>query len=140
MERKYESKYGAEGLITAAQFLAEEICQRIAKKENKVLGYRFWQKPEWKKIFQRQIVAANALLKEKDCLQIMSFLRSSKGKWILSLGLKKPILEGCKPTGSGPFGQCGVEPSGTIENEFILEEIDNEKEINKRSLWSSLNE
>lgn len=143
MEKTYKSNY-TDQPITAAQFLAETMCERIAKKNNKVLKYKFWTEPEYKKIFQRQIVAANQLLKEIDVKDIMNFLRSKNGKNIYSLGLKAPILAGCKsksfaeynpiessPMDDGFMSDSGIEPSSTIKDSY-------EKEFVGKNLWGKL--
>ncbi len=89
--RKYHSQFGADSTITAAQYLTEYICQRIAKKEKKTLTVKFWNKPEWSKIFRAQITHANRLLKQYTCMEILTALKSFRGLSIYSLGYKKPI-------------------------------------------------
>src|SRR6185503_11058667 len=91
----YPSKY-TDRKVTDAQYLTDEIVEKIARKEGKALPYKYWNTPEWSKVFRRQIGEANKLLKEVDCVAIMAFLRSPKGKHIISLGLKKQILDGAR--------------------------------------------
>ncbi len=92
-KKKYQSQYGG-GFITDAAYLAEYIMNRNFVKEGKTLPIKFWNDSRFKKDFQWQIIAANELLQELSCVQIMAFLRSRAGKNVLSLGQKKVILEG----------------------------------------------
>ena len=137
----YKSEY-TDQPITAAQFLSEFICQRIAQKEGKVLKYKFWNEPSWNKIFRRQIVAANTLLKEAECLQIMSFLRSKKGQKIYSLGLKKPILDGCKSF-TIPVFELVEDSQGKVMCELCefgdFSNLVKFSEESNKTLWKKLN-
>jgi hypothetical protein len=92
MEKEYQSKY-TEDKITAAQYLVDIACERIAKREKETLPREYWRLDKWLKHFKRQIIAANALLKEFSCKEIVDALNSYRGKNIYSLGLKKPISE-----------------------------------------------
>jgi hypothetical protein len=90
---KYESRHGG-GWITPAQFLAELMCERFAKKNGQDLPPKFWYKNPWKKEFFKQLSIANKLLERYDPAIVSKALRSSEGKKIFSLGapwLKKLI-------------------------------------------------
>jgi len=92
---KYESRYSG-GYITAAQYITEFLCEKIAKRENKSLPDRFWGKPEWNKVFRRQVGLANKLLKEYSSEVILKTLRDKRCNNLTSLGanwLLGPILE-----------------------------------------------
>lgn len=78
----FSSKFGA-GYITAAQYLAELICSRLANKEGKTLGQRFWLQPFWKREFKKQILAANSLLKTYSAKAIIKVLTENPGVWSL---------------------------------------------------------
>ena len=91
--REYLSKYTEDGKCTEAQYLVDISIERIARREKEVLPKRYWTLDKWKKHFRRQIVAANALLKEFTCKEIVDALNTYRGKNIYSLGLKKPIGE-----------------------------------------------
>ncbi len=93
VKREYQSKYTDDGKCGEAQYLVDISLERIAKREKEVLTKRYWKNPKWAKHFKRQIVAANALLKEFTCKQIVDALNTPRGKNIFSLGLKKPISE-----------------------------------------------
>lgn len=139
--KKYQSRYGAKGYITAANFLVEEICTRIAKKEGRVLPTKFWNHPEWSKIYKAQLKHANLLLDEVSCLQIMSFLRTFRGKQVYSLGLKKIIVEGAKKF-VGNTNEV-ESPDGEIITDDILANIevdisDREQTKSGGSLWGKL--
>jgi hypothetical protein len=58
----FQSRYGG-GWITPAQFLTEQLCIKIAQIDKKDLPDKFWELPEWNKIFRRHIVDAHKLLK-----------------------------------------------------------------------------
>lgn len=64
--RGYQSSYGAEKQITAAQRLSEMICERQAARNGTQLPARFWTRPEWRGPFHQQVVQANRLLKLYD--------------------------------------------------------------------------
>lgn len=74
--------------VSAAQYLAEEMCVRCAHRQGKTLVARFWQKPEWKKLFLMQVRFANGLLKIYSVKAILLALRSTVGKKVYSLGAK----------------------------------------------------
>ncbi len=70
----YLSKYGA-GYIPADKFIAEMMCVRIAFKQKKILSEKFWNQPVWKREFQHQIIAVNALLKVYSPTAILAALK-----------------------------------------------------------------
>jgi hypothetical protein len=83
--KKYPSKYSNGKLVSEAQFITEIICERIAKKENKDLHYRFWLSKNWEKQFKGQIASANKLLNTYPINDIIDALKSYKGQKIYSL-------------------------------------------------------
>ena len=85
-KRIFQSKYLADSAITQEQWLAEFIVERIAKKEGVTLPVKFWNTAKWKPVFQRQVVAANHLLKKYDLKDIIAALNSPKAKRVHSLG------------------------------------------------------
>jgi hypothetical protein len=82
---KYPSKYSNGKEVSAAQYIAEMICERIAKKNKKDLHYRFWISNEWEKEYKGQIGAAHKLLKQYDFKDIVKGLNSASGSKIYSL-------------------------------------------------------
>lgn len=95
-KQRFKSKYAVDTYVTGAQYLAEFMCERIAKKEGVQLPVRFWQLPHWKKVFQLQVLKANEWLKEYDISLILKGMRSPAAAKIYSLGFKsglKPIFE-----------------------------------------------
>jgi hypothetical protein len=82
---KFPSKYSNGKEVTSAQYLAELICERLAKKNKKDLHYRFWLSPEWEKEYKGQIAAANKLLAKFDIKHIISALSTYHGQKIYSL-------------------------------------------------------
>ena len=55
------SEYGG-GFIRHDQWITEKLCGNIAKSKNIELPDKFWNLPEWSKIFRRQIALAAGLL------------------------------------------------------------------------------
>lgn len=82
---KYPSKYSNGKSVSAAQFIAETICERLAKKQKKDLHFRFWLSKEWEKEYKGQIAAANKLLKTYNARSILKALQSEQGLKIYSL-------------------------------------------------------
>ena len=73
---------------TAAQYIAEIICQRIADKDKiGTLAYKFWNQPKWKKTYIRQVSLANKLIKDYGD-DFVRFIKSKSGSRIISLGTK----------------------------------------------------
>lgn len=81
----YPSKYSNGKTVSAAQYIAELICERKAKKQKKDLHYRFWLSEEWEKEYKGQIAAAHKLLKKYDAAAIIEALNSIQGIKIYSL-------------------------------------------------------
>ena len=88
MEKSYKSKYDQNITITPAQYIVEIICERIAKKHQKGLPYRFWEDENWAKIFKLQIILANRYLKQYTPETIIRGLNSKRAKNVFSLGAK----------------------------------------------------
>lgn len=82
---KFPSKYSNGKEVTPAQYLAELICERLAKKKKKDLHYRFWLSPDWEKEYKGQITAANKLLSRFDIKYIIAALSTYHGQKIYSL-------------------------------------------------------
>lgn len=82
---KYPSKYSNGKEVTAAQYIVEMICERIAKRNKKDLHYRFWLSKEWEKEYKGQIASAHKLLKKYDFSDIVNALKSTDGAKIYSL-------------------------------------------------------
>lgn len=88
----YPSRYGRSRWITAAQYLAELLCERRARQEKKSLPLQFWKVPPWDGVFRQQAAAANRLIRRLDPQRtgagekaIARFLRSDRGKGVYSL-------------------------------------------------------
>lgn len=108
--KKYRSPSTGD-FCTAAQYIAEIICQRIADK-NKLgtLAYKFWNQDKWKKTYIRQVSLANKLVKEYGD-DFVRFIKSKSGKFVLSLGMRdiKQRFEKFRKTLDNP------DPDDTIE-------------------------
>lgn len=139
----YPSKY-TDKKVTDAQYLCDEVCERIAKKEGKTLPYKYWSAPAWNKVYRRQIAEAAKLLRESDCVSIMEFLRSKEGRKIYSLGLKKAILEGVKKNNKSTVVNCEQNLNNIVVDDYVEdmpeEELDTEEVASYiyRSPWEML--
>ena len=89
MSKKYPSRY-SEQRITAAQYLAELMCERQARKNSEELTKQFWNLPHWKKPFKSQLFAANGLLKLYPEVVLVRAICSKQAENIYSL--RSPIL------------------------------------------------
>ena len=88
---KYPSRYSNDKKVTAAQYLAELMCERQAEKNKKELPKQFWNLPHWSKKFKSQLFAAYGLLKLYDEVAIIKAVKSKEAKRIYSL--RAPILD-----------------------------------------------
>lgn len=83
--KKYPSKYSNGKEVSAAQYITEMICERMAKKDNKDLHYRFWLNDEWEKYYKNQIASSYSLLKKYSDTAIIRALNNPKASKIYSL-------------------------------------------------------
>jgi hypothetical protein len=72
--------------VTAAQYLAEVMCARLAARDKTSLPVRFWERPRWKKIFLQQVRLASGLLAAYPREAVSAALRSPEGRRAYSLG------------------------------------------------------
>ena len=70
---------------TAAQLIAEIMVTREADKKRITLPYKFWNLPEWKKKYTRQIISANAILKLYSPMAVLNALKRKETLWCHSL-------------------------------------------------------
>jgi len=96
--KKYKSHLGAQGLITAPNYLAEFILLRHAENRGIKLPSRIWNKTlyskslQWKYwygLYHGEMKRALALLKKFNLNHILKALNTGEGKVILSLQNKK---------------------------------------------------
>lgn len=81
----YPSKYAGDGFVTAAQYITEIICEKLAKKNKKTLPLKFWENDEWSKFYRQQIIVANGLLKIYSDKAIVAALKNKRAWSIYSL-------------------------------------------------------
>lgn len=84
--KKYVSKVSGRD-TSAAQFITELVISRQADKKKEDLPDKFWNMPEWKLEYKRQIVKANVFLKVYDADIVIATLLSHNNRWINSLWL-----------------------------------------------------
>jgi hypothetical protein len=85
---KYQSKY-CDKQVTAAQYLAESMCEREARDKKIILPQKFWEDKKWAKAFRRHITQVNKLLKEFPDQAIISAFHSKKAEDVFSFANKK---------------------------------------------------
>lgn len=114
---KYPSKYSNGKEVSAAQYIAEMICERLAKKNKKDLHYRFWLSKEWEKEYKGQIAAANKLLKSYTFLEVVNALNSIYGLKIYSL--RAPHLIDIIEKTKSSVHKVSVSINKNIERNFL---------------------
>lgn len=82
----YDSKH-TDKKITAAQYLAEQMCTRLAAKNGKVLSNRFWFEKKWKNYFNYQCLLANKLIKLYNETSVIQAISDRSVRNVYSLAL-----------------------------------------------------
>lgn len=84
----FKSRFAPGEYVSAAQYLAENMCDRKARSKGTALPARFWKVDGsiWKREFLQQVRHANALLKAYSVEAIIRALRTKEGKRIYSFG------------------------------------------------------
>jgi hypothetical protein len=92
---KYQSPYSPDKKVTAAQYIAEIMCEKRAASFKTDLPVKFWNLPEWCKFYKKQIFLAYPLLKKYDERAIIKALRDDELWNVYSLGAKWiiPVIE-----------------------------------------------
>lgn len=89
----YKSNY-TDQLVTAPQIIAEKICENKSKKEKKILGEKFWNTDKWQKVFIKEVILANRLLKLYSPDVILKAIQSKELWWLTTL-LGPQLMEAC---------------------------------------------
>jgi hypothetical protein len=90
---KFISRY-TDKKVGSAQYLAEIMCERMAKKENYGdLPYKFWSTTKWKRTFLYQVQLANSLLKLYMVEAIIMALRKRQDIYSLNANFLDPIIK-----------------------------------------------
>lgn len=83
---RYPSKYSPGVYVTAEQFIAELICERMAKWKKVTLGVKFWEKDDfWLQMYKMQLRYAHSLTKLYLPESVSIFLRSKEGLRVCTL-------------------------------------------------------
>jgi hypothetical protein len=61
---KYPSRYSPGGYVTAAQYILELVCEKQASRQRIELPIKFWNLPEWRNTFVKQLRMVHKLLKK----------------------------------------------------------------------------
>lgn len=91
MKTTFTSRY-TDKSITAAQYLAERICERIAQRGKTDLCFKFWNQTKWRRIFLYQVQIANGLLKIYRPEAIIIALRKTPKIYSLNAQFLDPII------------------------------------------------
>jgi hypothetical protein len=120
----FKSRFAPELWVSGAQYLAESMCSRKARKTTgKDLPIRFWNTAEWKREYCIQLRLAFSLLKIYSVEAIVKALRNKScqnayslgAPWIdaeiakeqARIGVQKKVFEEQKPD---PVSPAQVEP------------------------------
>jgi hypothetical protein len=127
----YSSRHGG-GWITIGAFLAERICENIARLERKSLGERFWADPVWKKTFIFQASLAAKLISgdnkwgvKYDPQVLINVLGSPSCNRIKSLGamfILKPLLDAEQAKQDMIVANLTESPANQIDYESLRDE------------------
>lgn len=94
-QKKYPSKYSNGKEVSAAQYITELICEKMAKINKKDLHHKFWLNKEWATFYRNQIGSAYKLLKKYSDTAVVRGLNSPQAERIYSLRAPHlvPIIE-----------------------------------------------
>lgn len=90
---RYLSRYAVNTWVAPAQYIAELVCEKAAKKNNEVLPLQFWQAQPWKNTFVRQAALAAKLLQTFHVTDIINSIEECKGLTSLASPFLKSILK-----------------------------------------------
>lgn len=91
MATRYKSRY-TDKLVTIPQYLAEQMCERIARKNKEELVYQFWNTTKWKRTFLYQLQIANGLLKIYSSEAIINVLKNNPTAFSLNAKFLDPLF------------------------------------------------
>lgn len=74
---RYPSRY-SDSFITIQQYITEILCELTAKQDNKRLPFKFWELPEWNKLYRRYIADCNKFLKKYSAEVILETLKDNR--------------------------------------------------------------
>lgn len=90
----YPSKYSPDNWVTAAQYIIEILCEKLARTKHKDLPVCFWRLPEWANFYKSQLRVTHALLKKFSEKAIITTIKekniwSLRPKWVQDAIVKK---------------------------------------------------
>lgn len=85
---RFASGY-SDAFVTAAQWVAEKLCERKAAQEKRRLGRQFWKDPEWAAVFRQQVAALQRLIKAHGEAAVVATLKRADVDWCCSAGAKQ---------------------------------------------------
>ncbi len=129
-KQQYKSRY-TDRYITAPQYIAELVCENIARKNEQQLVVRFWNTSQWKSTFRYQLILANGLLRLYDASVIVRTIREN-GR---ILSLKSPVLDSLldKPK------KAPLKPSPVKDIDTTKKPPRPFSDKKRKNLWSALN-
>lgn len=130
---KYKTKYNSETWVTAAQYIAELVCESIAKQCSTELTFQFWNTIRWKKTFVYQCYLASALLKKYSASSIISVIKICRNLTslkspvfikLLKSQIKRKIEQEEEPVLETVPTKCYEVPRQSFSNKARLEGLD----------------
>ena len=85
---RFASGY-SDAFVTAAQWVAEKLCERKAAQERRRLGRQFWKEPEWAAFFRQQVAAVRRLMKDHGEGPVLGALKREDVAWCCSASAKQ---------------------------------------------------
>ena len=91
--KKYPSRYSPGKGVTAAQYIAELVCEKRAISLHRDLPIKFWNLPEWKGYYLYQIKLANKLLIEYNADSVIKGLNEIRNAYSLANPIVKKKIK-----------------------------------------------
>lgn len=88
----YASRY-TDKMVTPANHIVEILMERKANKDGKKLVREFWNKPEYKKTYNLNLIQVSAALNAYSEKAILNALQRETWAWSLGPKVKQTIIE-----------------------------------------------
>ena len=90
---RFPSKYSPKQFVTPVQYIIELLAEAKARSEGRALPIKFWVLPEWATFYKSQLRAVNKLVKVKNPLMVIDFLKKNNKLYSLNAKWAKDKLE-----------------------------------------------
>lgn len=88
----YASRY-TDKMVTPANHIVEILMERKAAKDGKKLVREFWNKPEYKKVYNLNLIQVSAVLNAYSEKAVLNALNKETWAWSLGPKVKQTIIE-----------------------------------------------